>query len=121
MYYRASCNYQVGLSDWAKAGENGAKEYAPNFPYRLRFHPTGQFTFPDTFQQQCQISNLCELRTIPAGSTLFQVGPVMPYKIVQFWDKNKMKHLVGILELINLCQTFLVLWYHVSKAFMGHP
>ena len=67
------CN-QVGVSDWAKAGENGVKEYSPNFPYRLRFHPTGEFTFPPRFQQQCQIDNLCDLRTIPAGSTLFQVG-----------------------------------------------
>ena len=64
---------QCGVSEWAQTGEDGKRVAHPNFPYRLRFHPTGNIRFPDKFQQQCQISNMCELRTIPAGTTLWKI------------------------------------------------
>lgn len=37
----------VGLSDWAQHDQTGAKVANPVFPFSLRFHPTGQFEFPD--------------------------------------------------------------------------
>ena len=66
---------QVGTSDWGKAGEDGIKESHPRFPYRLRFRPALGIArrFSDSFEQQCQIDNYCDLRTIPPGSTLFHV------------------------------------------------
>jgi hypothetical protein len=60
---------QVGISDWSKAGEDGIKEANPRFPYKLRFHPTGDIAFPDSYQQP----STADLVTIPAGSTLYQV------------------------------------------------
>ena len=64
---------QCGVSDMAKMGEDGKKVAYPNFPYRLRFHPIGNIRFPDAFQQQCQVSTMCEVRTIPAGTTLWRI------------------------------------------------
>jgi len=60
---------QVGLSDWARYGEDGRGVAAPSFPYRLRFQPTGQLTAPDTY-----VGPLTEqIATIPASTTLYQV------------------------------------------------
>ena len=60
---------QVGISNWGKAGEDGNPEAAPRFPYRLRFHPTGDIAFPDEYRRPIND----ELMTIPPGSTLYQV------------------------------------------------
>ena len=60
---------QVGLSDWARRGQDGVKESRPVFPYRLRFRITGELAFPDTYQQ----SSTADLVTIPSGTTLYQV------------------------------------------------
>jgi len=60
---------QVGISDWGKYGENGAETQNPSFPYRLRFHPTGDISFPDTYVRP----NTEDLVTIPSGSVLYQV------------------------------------------------
>ena len=60
---------QVGLSDWSKAGEDGTEEGSPRFPYKLRFHPTGEITFPDEYRRPLN----ADLMTIPSGSTLYQV------------------------------------------------
>ena len=45
----APSTVQVGTSDWSKAGEDGIEEENPHFPYRLRFHPTGEIAFPDEY------------------------------------------------------------------------
>jgi len=60
---------QVGISDWGKYGENGVETANPSFPYRLRFHPTGNISFPDTYARPTTE----DLVTIPAGSVLYQV------------------------------------------------
>jgi len=60
---------QVGISDWGKHGESGAETANPSFPYRLRFHPTGNISFPDTYARP----NTEDLITIPSGSVLYQV------------------------------------------------
>ena len=60
---------QVGISDWSQAGEDGTEEESPRFPYRLRFHPTGEIAFPDDYVQPIN----ADLMTIPSGSTLYQV------------------------------------------------
>ena len=57
----------------SKAGEDGVEEANPLFPYRLRFHPTGNISFPREYQRPCQISHFCDVVTIPAGSTLHQI------------------------------------------------
>ena len=74
IYQEGSIKYvppplQVGISDWSKAGEDGTEEESPTFPYRLRFHPTGNISFPDDYQQPIN----ADLMTIPSGSTLYQV------------------------------------------------
>jgi len=42
---------QVGLSDWARYGENGKQipDDEVNFPFKLVFRPTGDITFPDEY------------------------------------------------------------------------
>jgi len=60
---------QVGISDWGKYGENGVETANPSFPYRLRFHPTGNISFSDTYTRPTTE----DLVTIPAGSVLYQV------------------------------------------------
>jgi len=42
---------QVGLSDWARYGENGRHipDYEMNYPYKLVFRPTGEIVFPDEY------------------------------------------------------------------------
>ena len=57
----------------SKAGEDGVEEANPLFPYRLRFHPTGNISFPREYQRPCQISDFCDVVTIPAGSVLHQI------------------------------------------------
>lgn len=59
----------VGLSDMASADQTGAVETTPNFPFRLRFQPTGEFeTSSDTYERFEEY-----LPTIPAGSVLFDI------------------------------------------------
>jgi len=60
---------QVGISDWGRFGENGVEIKDPNFPYRLRFHPTGNIRFPDNYVRPVTE----DLVTIPSGSVLYQV------------------------------------------------
>jgi len=60
---------QVGISDWGKYGGNGVETATPSFPYRLRFHPTGDLNFPDTYVRPITE----DLVTIPSGSVLYQV------------------------------------------------
>lgn len=60
---------QVGLSDWAKRGQDGAEVADPVFPYRLRFRTTGKLAFPDTYVRP----NPEQLTSIPGGSTLYEV------------------------------------------------
>jgi len=42
---------QVGLSDWARYGENGRRftDSEMNYPYKLVFRPTGDIVFPDEY------------------------------------------------------------------------
>jgi len=42
---------QVGLSDWARYGENGRRftDSEMNYPYKLVFRPTGEIVFPDEY------------------------------------------------------------------------
>lgn len=59
----------VGLSDMASIDQAGNTE-TPNFPWKLRFEPTGEFEFPsDTYDVPFEQY----LQTIPAGSVLFNV------------------------------------------------
>jgi hypothetical protein len=61
---------EVGLSDWSQHGQTGAAVASPVFPFSLRFHPTGQFEFPDNYSG---VDFTAQLMTIPSGSTLYQV------------------------------------------------
>jgi len=60
---------QVGLSDWGLYGEDGTKVTNPLFPYKLRFRPTGEFWFSETYVRPVNE----DLVAIPSGSTLYQV------------------------------------------------
>merc|ERR1712080_554909 len=68
-FYTATNNIrQVGVSDWSKFGEDGVEVTEPVFPYRLRFHPTGEFVFSDTYVRPVTE----HLKTIPADSTPYE-------------------------------------------------
>jgi hypothetical protein len=60
---------QVALSDWANYDEAGTPVDSPVFPYSLRFHPTGDIQFSDTYVRP----HTEDLVTIPNGSTLYEV------------------------------------------------
>jgi len=61
---------EVGLSDMARYDQSGY-DFGDkvNFPYKLRFHPTGKISFPDTYVAEFTD----QLMTIPSGSTLYEV------------------------------------------------
>jgi len=60
---------QVALSDWAKYDEAGNPISDAVFPYSLRFHPTGDIFFSETYVRP----HTEDLVTIPNGSTLYEV------------------------------------------------
>ena len=60
---------QVGLSNWSTHDHTGTPVANPVFPYRLRFHPTGDIRFSDTYTRP----NTENLVTIQQGSTLYQI------------------------------------------------
>jgi len=59
---------EVGLSDMAQFSQDG-HDYGTdaNFPYMLRFHPTGEIMFPDEYTEEFTD----QLMTISAGSVLY--------------------------------------------------
>ena len=60
---------EVALSDWAMYDEAGIPVSSAVFPYSLRFHPTGDIMFSDTYVRP----HTEDLVTIPNGSTLYEV------------------------------------------------
>jgi len=60
---------EVALSDWAMYDEAGIPVSSSVFPYSLRFHPTGDIMFSDTYVRP----HTEDLVTIPNGSTLYEV------------------------------------------------
>ena len=60
----------VGLSDFSTYTADGAAVSAPVFPWKLRFHPTGEFEFPDAYPG---VDFTEQLMTIPSGSVLYEV------------------------------------------------
>jgi len=69
--FSEATNYisEVGLSDWAKYGEDGVMISSLSFPFMLRFHPTGEISFPDEYVNDF----LDDLMSIPKGSTLYEI------------------------------------------------
>merc|ERR1719266_965488 len=69
--FSEATNYisEVGLSDWAKYGEDGVMTSSLSFPFMLRFRPTGGISFPDEYVNDF----LDDLTSIPKGSTLYQI------------------------------------------------
>ena len=71
-------------------GEDGKEVQNPRFPYRLRFHPTGDISFPDEYHQPIND----DLLTIPSGSTLYKVDkethpPTFWFNIIWYnWSYN---------------------------------
>merc|ERR1712158_174281 len=69
-FYTATNNIrQVGVSDWAKYGEDGQEVGNPVFPYRLRFQPTGEISFPDEYVRPFTE----DLKSIPRDSILYDI------------------------------------------------
>merc|ERR1712038_1171499 len=60
---------EVALSDFARYGESGVKVDAPEFPFMLRFHPTGELSFSDEYVRPFTE----DLVSIPKGSLLYEV------------------------------------------------
>ena len=69
--FSEATNYisEVGLSDWASYGEDGVLTSSLSFPFMLRFHPTGEISFPDEYVNDF----LVDLMSIPKGSTLYEI------------------------------------------------
>jgi len=69
--FSEATNYisEVGLSDFAKFGELGGQVEDPNFPFMLRFQPTGEIEFSDDYVRPFTE----DLMSIPQGSTLYKV------------------------------------------------
>jgi len=63
---------QVGLSDMAKYGQNGQAiaDSNLNFPYSLRFEPSGEVSFPEDFQG-IDVNQMLE--SVTAGSNLYNI------------------------------------------------
>merc|ERR1712055_976246 len=69
-FYSATNNIrQVGISNWSFFSPDGTEAESPVFPYRLRFHPTGDIVFSDEYVQPFTD----DLKSIPAGSTLYEI------------------------------------------------
>ena len=60
---------QVGISEWGRATEDGEVEPKLAFPYRLRFRPSGEIVFPDSFHRTINE----DLATVPMGTKLHDV------------------------------------------------
>lgn len=60
---------QVGLSDFGRYGELGNEVEDPKFPFKLRFHPTGDIQFSDNYVRPFTE----DLTSISKGSTLYEV------------------------------------------------
>jgi|ERR1719318_202237 len=60
---------QVGLSDFSQSGEDGVLVADAKFPFRLRFKPTGEFSFSDSYVRP----HTEDLVSIPRGSKLYEV------------------------------------------------
>lgn len=58
----------VGHSNFAQYDQYGIKTDEPEFPFSLRYVPTGEINFPS---EQTDQSIFDQLKTIEAGSTLY--------------------------------------------------
>ena len=69
--FSEATNYisEVALSDFGRFGESGTPVADPKFPFMLRFHPTGEFSFSDEYVRPFTE----DLTSIPKGSTLYEV------------------------------------------------
>merc|ERR1712154_575584 len=69
--FSEATNYisECALSDFARYGESGVKVDAPEFPFMLRFHPTGELSFSDEYVRPFTE----DLVSIPKGSLLYEV------------------------------------------------
>jgi len=101
---------QVGLSDFAMIGEDGAMVPTAevNFPYKLVFRPTGSISFPDTYHGLFTD----DLASIPEGSVLWKV-----YAWTAPAQLNGKEELIGSIVLRSSLVTSL---YGDSKLFFRH-
>jgi len=60
----------IGVSDWAQHKSDGLAVDDVHFPFSMRFHPTGEFEFSQTWSGTYFLD---QLATIPEGSTLYEV------------------------------------------------
>lgn len=73
---------EVALSDWAMYSQEGTKYDTPEYPFSLRFHPTGQISTPDDYAGH---EIWVDLMKVPVGSTLWEV-----------WAYDKPQELGGV-------------------------
>lgn len=60
--------FAIGLSEFASYTEDGTQEYPVVFPFKLRLHPV--YELP---RETIDIDYREQLKTVPAGSTLYEV------------------------------------------------
>eukprot|EP01001_Neometanema_parovale_P006148 NODE_2526_length_1398_cov_59.847843_g2402_i0.p1 GENE.NODE_2526_length_1398_cov_59.847843_g2402_i0~~NODE_2526_length_1398_cov_59.847843_g2402_i0.p1 ORF type:complete len:418 (+),score=123.63 NODE_2526_length_1398_cov_59.847843_g2402_i0:51-1256(+) len=65
------CPVRVGTSDAAEWDSRGRKEAKPNFPWEIRFVPSGAVRFPSAPYDLKAMGE--HFRSIPVGTTLFNV------------------------------------------------
>jgi len=97
---------QVGLSDFSQYGEDGVRVADPRFPFRLRFQPTGEFSFSESYTRPFTE----DLISIPKGSKLYEV-----------WALDQPAELGGvekhIAELVLVSDMVTSLWGDTSLFF----
>ena len=65
---------EVGLSDWAKFGQNGQENSSPVFPWRIDFAPNPTVASQFSNSQPSNAMNyLDQLKSVPANSVLYTV------------------------------------------------
>merc|ERR1712059_90240 len=80
----------------------------PMFPYRLRFQPTGEIAFSDTYKRP----HTEDLKTIPQGTTLYQVFALDQPEELGGTEEH-------IADLVLVSQMVTSLWGD-SKLFFRH-
>jgi hypothetical protein len=99
----------VGTSHFAEFSQSGQSIGEPIFPFKVRFHPTGEIAFPDEYSGT---SYLDQLMTILKDSTLYQVYG---------WDAPEemggVEHLIG--DLITTSE-MTTSYFADSQLFFRH-
>jgi len=99
---------QVGLSDWSSHDQYGTPANNSVFPYRLRFHPTGNISFTDHFTKH----HTEDLVTIQNGTLLYEIFALDKPEELEGVEM----HIGNLVTLSNMVTS----WWGDRKLFFRH-